>query len=84
MFDSEGAFLQELFIELPAKFVLGMWFVIQLLMSLVGSSTGGGVAWMAHVGGFIFGWAVLKLIVKISGRGGPTSRGQRVYKMNWN
>jgi len=71
------------FVQLPAKFVLGMWFVVQLFMSLAGSSTGGGVAWMAHVGGFVFGWLILKAMVKITGRGGPTSGGQRVYRMNW-
>ncbi len=70
------------FMVLPAKVVLGIWFAYQLLMSLMGSSTGGGVAWMAHVGGFAFGYLILRLFVKIKG-GGPPSRGQRVYKMNW-
>ncbi len=73
------------FVHLPAKVVIGIWFAIQLFMSFTGNSSGGGVAYLAHVGGFIFGWLILKLIVKITGRGGGSSRGngQRVYRMNW-
>ena len=61
--------------QFPAKMVLGIWFFYQILMSLAGSSTGGGVAWMAHVGGFIFGFLVMKLILLL--RGEP----QRVQRM---
>jgi membrane associated rhomboid family serine protease len=71
------------FVTIPAKVVLGIWFAIQLFMSLGSSYSGGGVAWMAHVGGFAFGWVVLKLIVMITGRHGPTSGRQRVYRMDW-
>jgi len=62
--------------QFPARVVLGLWFFYQILMWLADSSTGGGVAWMAHVGGFIFGYLVLKTIFKI--RGGPRQRIQRV------
>lgn len=44
----------------PAGFVLGFWFVLQLLsggMSL--GQGGGGVAWFAHVGGFVAGMALI-------------------------
>lgn len=71
------------FVHLPAKIVLGIWFAMQLFMSLTGSSTGGGVAWMAHIGGFIFGYIILKLMVKITGRGATPSGGQRVYRVKW-
>lgn len=71
------------FMVLPAKVVLGLWFVVQLLMSLTGSSTGGGVAYLAHVGGFVFGWGLLKLITKGRGRGVGSDSGQRIYKMQW-
>jgi len=40
----------------------------------------GGVAWLAHIGGFAFGWIVLKGLVRL--RGGP-SQGQRIYRMQW-
>jgi membrane associated rhomboid family serine protease len=71
------------FIQLPAKVVLGIWFIYQILMSVVGSGSGGGVAWMAHVGGFIFGYLVMLMMVKLFGRGATPSGGQRVYRMNW-
>ncbi len=73
------------FVHLPAKVVIGIWFAIQLFMSFTGNSSGGGTAYLAHVGGFIFGWLVLKFLVKFFGRGGGSSRGnrQRVYRMNW-
>jgi membrane associated rhomboid family serine protease len=70
------------FVELPAKIVLGIWFGIQILMTMVGSSSGGGVAYGAHVGGFVFGWLIFKGLIKIRG-GTSGSGGQRIYKMQW-
>jgi membrane associated rhomboid family serine protease len=49
-------------VRLPAVIVLGMWFVIQLfngVMSLGTMSVAtGGVAWFAHIGGFVSGLLV--------------------------
>jgi len=42
-------------VRLPAMWVLGFWFVFQILNSLFTAKGQGGVAWFAHVGGFIFG-----------------------------
>ncbi|MGE5750885.1 MAG: rhomboid family intramembrane serine protease [Nitrospirota bacterium] len=42
-------------IEVPAMFVLGFWFVLQFLNALLTAGTGGGVAWHAHIGGFVAG-----------------------------
>ena len=42
----------------PAGFVLVIWFVLQILSSLAG---GGGVAWFAHIGGFVAGMALIGL-----------------------
>ena len=50
-------------VTLPALLVLGLWFLLQLLPAFsepVGS-TGGGVAYFAHIGGFLFGALVIKL-----------------------
>lgn len=47
-------------IRLPAVFVLGFWFIIQLL----NAGAGGGVAWFAHIGGFISGFALIKLFAR--------------------
>jgi membrane associated rhomboid family serine protease len=50
-------------ITLPALLVLGLWFLLQLLpaFSEPVSSTGGGVAYFAHIGGFLFGVLAIKL-----------------------
>tara|TARA_B100000287_G_scaffold108326_1_gene100582 strand:- start:320 stop:970 length:651 start_codon:yes stop_codon:yes gene_type:complete len=42
---------------IPAQIVLGLWFFIQLSngLSSLGIDTTGGVAWFAHIGGFIAG-----------------------------
>ncbi|HEY4687482.1 MAG TPA: rhomboid family intramembrane serine protease [Candidatus Subteraquimicrobiales bacterium] len=53
-------------ISLPALFLIGFWFVLQLL-SGVGSIAGGqsgGVAWFAHVGGFIAGFILILILPK--------------------
>ena len=71
------------FVTLPAKIVLGIWFAYQIIMSVFRSSSGGGVAFLAHVGGFVFGWAVIKIIYKIRGPGDRPSTGQRVYRIQW-
>ncbi len=44
-------------IEIPATIFLLFWFVSQLFSGwlAIGSSAGSGVAWWAHVGGFLFG-----------------------------
>jgi membrane associated rhomboid family serine protease len=45
-------------VEIPAVFFLGLWFLLQLLSgvgSLTISSSGGGVAFWAHIGGFVAG-----------------------------
>ncbi|MEX2183933.1 MAG: rhomboid family intramembrane serine protease [Chloroflexota bacterium] len=63
-------------IDVPALLVLAFWFVLQLidgLASLGVSSSGGGVAFFAHIGGFVFGAAVA-LVLRSSGRAGPARR----------
>jgi membrane associated rhomboid family serine protease len=50
--------------SVPAIVVLGLWIVIQLvsqLGSIAETSQGGGVAYMAHIGGFVAGMALVKL-----------------------
>ncbi|HEX8123406.1 MAG TPA: rhomboid family intramembrane serine protease [Solirubrobacteraceae bacterium] len=53
-------------IELPAMLVLGLWFLEQLLFSAAefGSAGegGGGVAYFAHIGGFVFGLLTIRLL----------------------
>ncbi len=49
------------FIEIPAFVFLGIWFVMQFLNASFGAGAAGGVAWWAHIGGFIFGILFLKM-----------------------
>ena len=54
------------FIEIPALFYLGLWFLLQLRQGLFAltmvDSIGayGGVAWWAHIGGFVAGLILVK------------------------
>jgi membrane associated rhomboid family serine protease len=53
-------------VELPAALLLGFWFLLQLWLGLAGLANpvgGEGVAYFAHVGGFVFGLALIKLFV---------------------
>jgi membrane associated rhomboid family serine protease len=47
----------------PAQVVLGLWFLMQLSsgLSSLGIDTTGGVAWFAHIGGFLVGIGSLKI-----------------------
>lgn len=59
-------------IELPAAWVLIYWFVIQLISGFGSfasiSRNSGGVAWFAHVGGFLFGLLVIRLFAPARAR----------------
>jgi len=54
-------------VRIPALFVLGFWIVVQLLNGFLsvgvaaarGQGAGGGVAWFAHIGGFLAGMGLL-------------------------
>jgi membrane associated rhomboid family serine protease len=52
--------------ELPAWVMLGIWFLIQAVFGAANLSDptggGGGVAYFAHVGGFVFGILTVKLL----------------------
>src|SRR2546427_411108 len=48
-------------LELPALVVLGGWFLLQLLDAGQTHAGGGGVAYFAHIGGFLFGLLGIKL-----------------------
>jgi len=49
------------FFELPAFVFLGIWFLFQFLSAAGTSAQAGGIAWWAHIGGFVFGVIFLKL-----------------------
>ena len=62
-------------VRVPAAFVLVLWFVLQLLDGIgsLGVSQGGGIAFFAHIGGFVFG-ALVAWLLTLLARGGPASR----------
>jgi membrane associated rhomboid family serine protease len=51
-------------VPIPAIFILGYWFLLQFLggISAMGAAATGGVAWWAHVGGFLTGISLTKLV----------------------
>ena len=55
-------------VRISAWFFLGFWFLYQLFEANFGlfgaSANGGGVAFFAHVGGFVFGFVVASLLLK--------------------
>ena len=70
------------FVEIPAMVMLGVWFVLQLIPAVGQVATtelageGGGVAYLAHLGGFAFGLATIKLFARRR-RGDPDPPGLR-------
>lgn len=53
-------------IELPALIFLGFWFVSQLFQGwlALGGADMSGVAWWAHIGGFVFGLLMVRLFAR--------------------
>lgn len=66
-------------IELPALLVLGFWFVQQIAFGYFDlaqpTGGGGGVAYFAHIGGFVFGLLLIRLLAQR--RKTPPPRPQR-------
>lgn len=62
--------------SVPAIVAIGLWFVLQLIQAFgviaAGPQSGGGVAFMAHVGGFVAGLILVKLFT--AGRGPAPAR----------
>ena len=55
------------FLEIPAYFFMGLWFIMQLLSgaaSLAAPEGGGGIAWWAHIGGFAVGFLLIKQLCR--------------------
>lgn len=52
-------------VKLPALIVIGFWAIIQFINGIVSQSVAvrGGVAWFAHLGGFLTGLIMIKLLI---------------------
>jgi membrane associated rhomboid family serine protease len=51
-------------VHVPALFVLGIWFLMQIVSGMLPSSGEGGVAFFAHIGGFVAGMALVPFFKK--------------------
>jgi membrane associated rhomboid family serine protease len=69
-------------VRLPAWVLLAGWFILQLFSGVgsIGADTSSGVAYWAHVGGFVFGWGVAMLFFR--NRETPRA-GARVESRGW-
>ena len=71
------------FFEMPAVFYLGLWFLIQLFsgaFALAGPEEVGGIAWWAHIGGFLSGILLCGLFVQ---RPAPRRMQPNEYDIEW-
>jgi len=53
------------FVEIPAFFFLGIWFFLQFINAAASQAAISGIAWWAHIGGFLFGIFFLFLFLKL-------------------
>ena len=53
------------FVEIPAFFFLGLWFLMQFINAAGSDALNSGVAWWAHIGGFIWGMLLLHVFPRI-------------------
>ena len=63
-------------VEVPAYFFLAVWFLIQFISAASSPAQAAGIAWWAHIGGFVFGLIFMKLLLNIP-QIGITSRLRR-------
>ncbi len=57
-----------LFFHIPAAFYLGLWFFLQFWQA-AGSGGAGGIAWWAHIGGFIAGMGLIHAFQRLPAAG---------------
>lgn len=67
-------------VAVPAVVLLGFWFVIQVLSGAGSFGVGGGVAWFAHIGGFVAGGF---LVFVFKRRGIPVALWRMVRRKRW-
>jgi len=65
------------FLEIPAYFFLGFWFILQFISATGSHGQVSGVAWWAHIGGFIFGILFLRILLALPSAG-PSDAARRL------
>jgi membrane associated rhomboid family serine protease len=72
------------FDEWPASLVLGMWFVLQLISGFgslgAGAQYGGGIAFFAHIGGFVAGVIITFIFMSLVPQPPATQRRENLYE----
>ena len=71
------------FVEIPAFFFLGLWFVLQFINAAGSRGDVSGIAWWAHIGGFVLGILFLKLFSAIPStrRAGTITEKKRTHRL---
>ena len=67
------------FIEIPAFIFLGIWFLMQFF-NAAGSDAASGIAWWAHVGGFVSGMVLLKISASLPAMGADKKIRKAVHR----
>ena len=57
-------------VRVPTYMIIGLWFIFQFLLAIVPGNTG--IAYWAHVGGFIAGLLLARMIKTTISPGRPT------------
>ncbi len=74
------------FIEISAFFFLALWFLLQFVNATLRGGGAGGIAWWAHIGGFIFGIVFLKIFQLLPSTGvteklGPVTTKKKSHRL---
>ena len=70
-------------IKIRALYVLGFWFILQFINSFISSSSAGGVAYAAHIGGFISGVILILFFNKKNRKKSYTNKIKKIKKGPW-
>ena len=70
-------------IKIRSLYVLGFWFILQFINSFFSSSEGGGVAYAAHIGGFITGVILILFFNKRVKNNKNKRKRKKTYKGPW-
>ncbi len=70
-------------LKIRALYVLGFWFILQFINSFLSSSSGGGVAYAAHIGGFISGVILILFFNRNFSKRNYKPRKKKISKGPW-
>jgi len=57
------------FVEIPAFLFLGVWFILQFYNVAISQANISGIAWWAHISGFVFGMILVKIMLVLPAAG---------------